>query len=82
MASQKLNKSARSYCKEKASHLASVLEYAYKIEYEEKPDYDFIRFELKKVLLNMNVVPKKVFKWKNMAKNHLDLRMIMVWNNP
>ena len=53
----KTESSASEYCQGKSIHLTPLLEYAYKIEFDAKPNYDEIRFLLKKVLLDMNQIP-------------------------
>ena len=44
--------------------MAELLEYAYQIEFSERPDYDLIRFQLKKILLDKNIIPPVAFNWK------------------
>jgi hypothetical protein len=65
----KENQTAKEYCKGKAIHFAEILEYAYGLEFEEEPDYNFLRFMLKKIVLNMDMAPKKCFEWKNHGNN-------------
>ena len=60
----KIENSATEYCEGKSIHLTALLEYAYKIEFAAKPNYDEIRFLLKKVLLDMNQIPKVPFIWR------------------
>jgi hypothetical protein len=43
--------------------LLPFLRYSYKLEYEQRPDYNKLRFMLKKVLMNKDVVPKNHFDW-------------------
>ena len=43
---------------------AELLKYAYIIEFTEKPNYDHIRFMLKKILLDLNQIPSPAFNWK------------------
>ena len=39
------------------------LSYSYSLEFEQRPDYNRLRFLLKKVLMNMDVVPNIHFDW-------------------
>jgi hypothetical protein len=56
--------SASQYCEEKACKFIDVLEYAYKIEFDEKPNYAHIKFLLKKILLEMDQIPVAAFNWR------------------
>ena len=54
MSKLKTQNTAMEYCIGRSYPLASILDYAYKIKFEEKPNYDEIRFLLKKIMLDMN----------------------------
>jgi len=41
-----------------------LLEYTYSIDFYDKPNYDHIRFQLKKILLDLNQIPQAPFNWK------------------
>ena len=43
--------------------LKPVLEYAYSLGFEEEPDYTKLKFLLKKILLDEEVVPHFKFDW-------------------
>ena len=43
--------------------LKPVLEYAYNLEFEEEPDYEKLKFMLKKMLLDENMNPINKFDW-------------------
>ena len=60
-------KTAEQYCQGKASFLTEVLHHAYEIKFEEQPNYDKIRFLLKKILLDQDVVPVVPFVWNHQA---------------
>ena len=40
-----------------------LLRYAYKLEFEERPDYRRIQFLMKKILLNRDFIPNNTFDW-------------------
>ena len=61
----KVHNSAKKYCKGKSIHFRAILEYAYKIEFDEKPNYTYIKFLLKKILLDLNRVSMEMFNWKS-----------------
>ena len=57
IAQYKITTTARNYLTEETKFLYPFLKYAYKIGYEERPDYQYIRFILKKILLDKNFIP-------------------------
>ena len=50
----KTKKSAKEFCEGKSYVFAGILEYAYNIDFYAKPNYNEIKFLLKKVLLDLN----------------------------
>ena len=56
---------------EKTRFLQPLLEYAYSLDYEEEPDYERIIFMFKKIVLDMNEVPMKVFDWSKDQKDKI-----------
>ena len=59
----KYQTSARRFLERSARCLTSTLKYAYELKFDEKPDYDKIRFLLKKTLLKHDQVPNYKFDW-------------------
>lgn len=57
MKEYKENTSAEDYCEGNSKYLTPVLEYAYSLSFEERPDYNQICFMLKKVLLDLEQMP-------------------------
>ena len=65
MKNLKTENSAKQYCQGgKSVHFADILEYSYNIDFDAKPDYKQIKFMLKKILLDMDHIPHKMFNWK------------------
>ena len=50
-------------CDRKTIIFVEILTYAYNLEYEERPDYNRLRFMFKKILLDKNFVPWNKFDW-------------------
>ena len=65
MKKHKIQMSAKKKCQGNSVHFQNILEYAYDIKFEEKPDYAYLKFMLKKILLEMDHVPQKMFNWKS-----------------
>ena len=63
IARYKVFTTARNYCTEETKFLYPLLKYAYKLEFKESPDYNNIRFLLKKILLDKNYIPDCQFDW-------------------
>ena len=63
----KTTKTAEEYCKQNVKSLPfiNVLKHSYDIQFKERPDYAYIKFLLKKIVLDINKVPMKMFDWKN-----------------
>ena len=59
----KCGNTAAEYC-HRAPFFADLLDHCYNIPFEEAPDYDKIRFKLKKILLEQNMSPLSCFNWK------------------
>jgi len=74
----KSSKSSKEYCSGTAFPFADVLEYAYSIKFESAPDYDSIRFQLKKTLLEIEIIPEVAFSWKPM---HPQNKVIKYYND-
>lgn len=47
----------------------SFLEYTYSLEFDETPDYNKIRFLLKKILLDNDLIPNNKFDWQKHSNN-------------
>lgn len=43
--------------------LIQFVRYAYKLKYEERPDYGYLRHLLLKILLDKDLVPDSVYDW-------------------
>ena len=43
--------------------LYPIIKYAYSLSFEEKPNYEKIKFMLKKILLDRNYLPENKFDW-------------------
>jgi hypothetical protein len=43
--------------------LIDILNYAYNLEFEEKPDYARLKFMLQKIMLDKEYIPNKIFDW-------------------
>ena len=43
--------------------LLPVMRYAYDLEFDERPDYERIKFMLRKILIKRDFVPDRVFDW-------------------
>ena len=64
----KIKSSAKEYCGGKAIHLTPILEYAYQLGFKEQPNYDKLRFMLRKILLDLDQTPIYIFNWRKNAK--------------
>ena len=53
----KCGKSPEQICRDEAKSFIEVLTYAQSLDFHEKPDYDKIRFMLKKIMLNIDQKP-------------------------
>ena len=65
----KIKTKAEEYCQEKAIYFTPILEYAYEIGFKDRPDYTKLKFMLKKMVLDLNLIPTEVFNWRKNAKN-------------
>ena len=58
--------------------MVEILSYAYNLEYEERPDYNRLKFMFKKILLDQEYIPNNKFDWsvhlKPYIKNNRNLR--------
>lgn len=63
MAEIKIKMTPKKLCIGDAKHLLAFVQEAFKIEFEEEPNYAKLKSELSKVLLEQNVVPNKKFDW-------------------
>ena len=63
----KTSKTAEEYYKQNVKSLPfiNVLKHSYDIQFKERPDYTYIKFLLKKIVLDINKVPMKMFNFKN-----------------
>ena len=59
----KASKTAEEFLERKTMALKPVLEYAYNLEFEEEPEYEKLKFMLKKILLDENMIPIDKFDW-------------------
>lgn len=47
----------------KTMFMLDLLNYAYELEFDERPDYERIKFLFRKILLDRNFLPEKKFDW-------------------
>ena len=59
----KIKTSARDLCQGKPSIIYPFLDYAYKLKFDEIPDYQKLRFMVKLVLIEQGFVPDNIFDW-------------------
>jgi hypothetical protein len=43
--------------------MAEILTYAYSLEYDERPDYNRLKFMMKKIMLDREYIPNNRFDW-------------------
>ena len=55
-----------------SNNFLEVFEYAQSLEYYERPDYQYIKFLLRKICLDKNIVPGMRFIWKDRIKDLLE----------
>ena len=70
----KENCSPKNYCQGNAKCLTPILEYAYALSFSEKPNYNYICFLFKKVLLDLDQVPSESFNWKEIATSVISVQ--------
>ena len=58
----KLEMSPSEVCKE-APFLITFAKHVYELEFEEEPNYSYLKFVLIKNLLDVNIVPSKTLDW-------------------
>ena len=58
---------AEKFCQQSKNsiHFTNILKYSYNLEFKERPDYTYIKFLLKKIVLDIDKVPMKMFDWQN-----------------
>ena len=54
---------AKDFLSKKAKHLIPMLSYAYDLQFEERPDYERLKFMFRKVLMDKDYLPDKIFDW-------------------
>ena len=54
---------AKDFCNEQTKFLSPLLKYSYNLEYTQRPDYNYLRFMLKKILLDRDYIPDTSFDW-------------------
>ena len=59
----KIQTSAKKFCDNETKVLSPLLQYSYSLKFDEKPDYDKIRFMIKKIMLDNGNVPTNKFDW-------------------
>lgn len=59
----KINTKAENFCSEKTRMFEPFLRYTYSLKFEETPDYNKLRFILKKILLDRDLMPDNTFDW-------------------
>jgi serine/threonine protein kinase len=59
---------ANDLCTEEAKYLLPFAEEAFDLEFDERPDYCKLKFMLKSILLNKDVVPDLYFDWSTMPR--------------
>jgi hypothetical protein len=69
---KKLSNIELNFNKEGSIHFLPLLRYAYSLEFNEEPDYEKIRFMLKKIVLDIDQRPSDYFNWTLKAKNLKD----------
>ncbi len=51
------------FCDKRTSFLVEILTYAYSLEYDERPDYNRLKFMMKKIMLDREYIPNNRFDW-------------------
>ena len=59
----KTNTPPEDFLGKRAKYLIPLLQYAYDLEFEEKPDYERLKFMFQKVLMDKDFMPDRVFDW-------------------
>lgn len=59
----KIKTDARDFCDKETEFLYPLLKYSYGLGYDEKPDYEKMRFMIKKILLENGYLPDNKFDW-------------------
>lgn len=54
---------SKDFCDKETEFLLPLLSYSYKLKYEEKPNYNRLRFMFKKILLDKGFFPSDKFDW-------------------
>ena len=55
--------SAKDFLNKKAKYLIPMLSHAYDLEFKEKPDYERLKFMFRKVLMDKDYLPDRIFDW-------------------
>lgn len=63
IAKYKINTKAKDFCNKQTNFLYPLLKYSYRLEFEERPDYEKMKFLLKKILLERDYLPDNKFDW-------------------
>lgn len=50
-------------CTDEAKYLLPFVQEAFKIQFDDCPDYSKFKFMLKSILLNYNIAPDRFFDW-------------------
>ena len=59
----KINTPAKGFLTKKSKFLLPLLEYAYDLDFDEKPDYERLKFLFKKILIEKDYPPTVGFEW-------------------
>ena len=59
----KINTPAKGFLTKKSKFLLPLLEYAHDLEFDEKPDYERLKFLFKKILIEKDYPPTVGFEW-------------------
>ena len=59
----KISTKAKDFVTQQTKFFYPLLKYAYRLEFEERPDYEKMKFMLKKILLERSFIPDNKFDW-------------------
>jgi hypothetical protein len=58
IAKHKIKTKARDFLTDKTEFMYPLLKYAYCLKFEEKPNYEYLKFIMKKIMLDRNLIPE------------------------
>ena len=59
----KIETSAKNFLNKKTMMLLPLVKYAYALNFDEKPDYERIKFMFRKILIKRDFLPDRIFDW-------------------